>query len=101
VVESFDLDEHELALLEDACRTADLIAKLEERIVADGVMSDSYGGRVHPCVGEIRQQRLALARLLIALRVPAGEEPEGVPVPLAGRRPQRRGMRGIYAVGPP
>ncbi|HLM07095.1 MAG TPA: hypothetical protein VK402_18085 [Blastococcus sp.] len=43
---------------------------------------------------EARQQRIALARLLAALRLPAGEEEAG------DRRPQRRmGVRGVYGVG--
>ncbi|BBY33356.1 hypothetical protein BST33_10045 [Mycolicibacter minnesotensis] len=103
VTADFELDEHELALLEDAARTADLIAQLQERIDRDGVMTEAYGGRAHPCLGEVRQQRLALARLLVALRVPSGEESDeddDEPVRRSGR-PQRRGMRGIYAVGNP
>ncbi|MDQ3274292.1 MAG: hypothetical protein M3Q39_04480 [Actinomycetota bacterium] len=40
----------------------------------------------HPALVESRQQRLALARLLIALRLPDREE----------QRPQRRGLRGGY-----
>jgi hypothetical protein len=47
----------------------------------------------HPAVVEARQQRLALARLLAALRLPAGAEDDLA----AGRRPQRRvGVRGFY-----
>jgi hypothetical protein len=98
VVDEFGLDEHELALLEDACRTADLVQRLED-CLADGVMTDAYGGRVHPAAIEIRQQRLALARLLVALRVPTGDEEAEQPA--KGQRRQRRGMRGLYAIGEP
>ena len=52
------------------------------------------GRRAHPALVEARQQRIALARLLAALRLPAGEEEAG------DRRPQRRmGVRGVYGVG--
>ncbi|MDP9392299.1 MAG: hypothetical protein M3P89_13215 [Actinomycetota bacterium] len=44
---------------------------------------------------EARQQRIALARILAALRLPAGEESEAG----GDRAPQRRmGMRGVYGV---
>jgi hypothetical protein len=43
---------------------------------------------------EARQQRIALARLLAALRLPSGEEGE------QDRRPQRRmGVRGVGMSG--
>jgi hypothetical protein len=43
---------------------------------------------------EARQQRIGLARLLAALRLPAGEEEAD------DRRPQRQmGVRGVYGVG--
>lgn len=99
VTAEFSLDVREQAQLEDASRTADLIDRLQAKIDADGVMTDAYGGRVHPAATEIRQQRLALARLLVALRVPAGEE-DGIVV-VGGGRSQRRAIRGVYRTQKP
>src|SRR3546814_1101361 len=67
--------------------------ELETCVSRDGVMRD---GKAHPGVVEMRQQRIALARLLAALRLPAGEEGAlGTPA----RRPQRRGgARGVYGI---
>ena len=71
VTSDYDLESHELLLLENAARTADLVAGLQALIDDEGLI---LGGKTHPGVAEIRQQRLCLARLLVALRVPAGEE---------------------------
>jgi len=83
----YELESHELLLLENAARTADLVAQLQARIDKDGPVSPE--GKTHPAVAEIRQQRITLARLLVALRVPSGDE-EARPTP------QRRGIRGVY-----
>ena len=88
VTSDYELESHELLWLENAARTADLIAGLQARIDADGpVLPLNLGGKTHPAVAEIRQQRITLARLLVALRVPTGEEDD---------RPQRRRIRGVY-----
>ena len=76
VTSDYQLEEHELALLNQAARTVDLIDDLQARWSADGLMSESsQGSRVHPAVVEVRAQRLALARLLSALKIPTGELP--------------------------
>jgi len=49
----------------------------------------SQGPRVHPALVELRQQRIALARLFAALHIPTGED-EG--------RIQHRGTRGVYGI---
>ena len=60
-------------------------------VAAEGV---TLGPRPHPALAESRQLRIALARLLGALRLPAGDEGALI------RRPQRRsGARGVYAIG--
>ncbi|WP_262391383.1 hypothetical protein [Nocardiopsis sp. CNR-923] len=46
--------------------------------------------RTHPALVELRNQRILLARLLVALRVPLGEEDDGA------ERPQVRAVRGVY-----
>lgn len=59
-------------------------------------MVDSpQGTKAHPAAVEARQQRIALARLLAALRLPAGADGDEA----QGRRPQRRvGARGVYGI---
>ncbi|MDQ6875792.1 MAG: terminase [Actinomycetota bacterium] len=89
VLGAFDLDEHELALLRQAARTADVCEVLQGLVDAEGAMRE---GRAHPALVELRQQRIVLARLLVALRVPLGEESEG------SDRLQRRGTRGVYGI---
>lgn len=91
VTAQFDLGDHELSLLLQAARTADLLEDLQDRIDTDGVMVD---GKVHPAVVELRQQRICLARLLVALRVPDPDDDDS-----GGGRTQRRGIRGVYGMG--
>jgi hypothetical protein len=92
VVKDFELDEHEMALLIEAVRTVDLLELLDAAVRKDGPLLDSPQGlKAHPAAVEARQQRIALARLLAALRLPAGEAADG--------RPQRRvGVRGTYGI---
>lgn len=89
-VADFDLAEHELQQLLQACRLADLLDQLAAVVAAEGpTVTDPATGasKPHPVVVELRQQRLVLARLLAALRVPDADD----------HRPQRRtGARGVY-----
>jgi hypothetical protein len=95
ILGDYDLEEHELTLLRQAVRVADTCADLQVMLDRDGLM---LGDRIHPASVELRQQRLLLGRLIVALRVPLGdtgdeESPDG------GERPPRtqyRGMRGLY-----
>ncbi|MFW6776262.1 hypothetical protein ACOACO_18420 [Nocardioides sp. CPCC 205120] len=91
VVTDFELTEHESTVLREACRTADSIDDLQTLLDNEGLMSStSQGPRVHPALVELRQQRITLARLFAALRLPVGEEPE--------RSQARSGVRGPYGV---
>ncbi len=96
VLAEYELEEHELLLLREAVRTVDVLDDLALLVARDGaVVGSSQGDRAHPALVEARQQRIALARLLAALRLPAGEESEGG----SDRRPQRRvGVRGVYGI---
>jgi len=97
VLADFTLDEHESTLLREACRTADLVDRLQETIDADPLLTaTSQGQRIHPAITEIRQQRIALARILAALRMPAGDESQG---DQKGRQQRRMGVRGVYGGG--
>lgn len=61
--------------LVQACRTADLLDRLQEVVASDGVLAESSQGiRTHPAVVELRQQRVVFARLLAALGVPSESE---------------------------
>jgi hypothetical protein len=85
VLDQFELEEYERSLLLQCCQTADIIADLQATIETLGV--DCAGREL----AEIRQQRLTFARLVVALRLPNGLEEDG-----RERRPQRRGIRGVY-----
>lgn len=99
VVDSFELDEHEITLLAQACRTVDTIDALQAAIDADGPLIETRSGpKAHPAVVEIRQQRIVLARLLVALRVPIGDQEQPSKVDPV-KRAQRRGTRGAYRLG--
>ena len=83
-VAEFDWRQHELAVMEEACRTRERVAQLDAQVVLDGLMlSSSQGSRVHPAVAEARQQRLALAKLLASLGIPGDDD-----------LPPSRGVRG-------
>jgi hypothetical protein len=63
-VAQFELDEHELAILREACRTVDSIDALQAVVDRDGVLNTSpQGVRAHPALVELRAQRLCFAKL--------------------------------------
>lgn len=86
VMDGFDLDQHERSLLIEACRTVDPFDLLDRALVVGVVLDD---GRINPALVEARQQRLALTRLLAALRLPEGVE-NGVPICAQRRGGARR-----------
>jgi len=96
VLTDFELEEFELALLREAVRTVDQLDELAKIVRREGlVVTTKAGPRAHPALVESRQLRIALARLLAALQLPAGEEVDAS----AARRVQRRGgARGVYAL---
>jgi hypothetical protein len=83
--DAFDLEAHEHAVLGQLVRVADRISALDALVDAEGVMA---GDRAHPALVESRLQRVTLARLLTALRLPDVQDV----------RPQRRGIRGVYTL---
>lgn len=96
VLGDYELEEHELALLREAVRTVDLLDELDGIVKTEGAVIDSPQGRkAHPAAVEARQQRIALARVLAALRLPTGDEDNQA----QSARPQRRvGARGVYGI---
>jgi hypothetical protein len=89
ITREFQLEEHELVLLRQAVRVADTCTDLQAMLDRDGLL---VRDRIHPASVELRQQRLLLGRLIVALRVPLGDtgDEEGAP------RTQYRGLRGPY-----
>jgi hypothetical protein len=92
VVEEFELDRHKALVLLQARRTIDRLDRLEVEAASGTVTVVNHRGDqvANPAMVEARQQSLTLARLLVALRMPSGEQ--------VGR-PQRRGApRAPYGV---
>ena len=94
VLGKYELEQHELALLTEEVRTVDQLDELHAIAAREGlVVTGPHGSKAHPAVTAAQQLRITLARIVAALRLPAGDEDE------AGRdrRPQRRvGVRGVY-----
>jgi hypothetical protein len=90
----YELEEHEAQLLLEMCRTVDALDALHALVERDGELVPGPGLvlRVHPAMVESRHLRIAFARLVVAMRLPAGEDTD------QDRRPQRRGIRGVYAI---
>lgn len=80
----YDLERHEAVVLAQAAKVADRIAALDDVVDLEGVIDS--GGFANRALVESRQQRLVLARLLTALRLPDQLD----------QMPQRRGVRGFY-----
>lgn len=90
-VDVFDLDEHELALLREACRTVDSLDALQAAVDRDGVVVQSpQGVKAHPALVEVRQQRITFARLVAQLGIPTDDDGK------AGK--QHRPARGVYGI---
>ncbi len=85
-VDTYELSETELSLLLECCRLMDECEALRQAIAADGMTVAGSTGqpRVHPAVGELRQHRLALGRLLSQLALP-DEDDERLATPLQAR----------------
>lgn len=94
VMDLYDLDMHEEILLLQACRTKDLLDRLDDELAITGTLiTNTKGDNVtNPAIVESRLQSITLTRLLASLRLPSGETEGGDLV-----RPQRRGAaRGAY-----
>ena len=74
VVAKYDLRVDELAVLESACKTADMIATLDKEWDALGKPFLTRGSMgqdvIHPLIGERRAQQSQLAKLLGQLKLP-------------------------------
>lgn len=81
ITTEFALRADELRILEEACREVDTVERLQEAIDAEDFSLITRGSQgqdvANPLLGEIRQHRAILARLLAALRLPDAEEEAG------------------------
>ncbi len=92
VTRDYELSAHELAILTEAARTVDLLTRLEAEVIEHGAVVESpQGRRANPAAVEARQQRITLARLLAALRIPLDDS-------ASSNRTQARPLRGVYGV---
>ena len=96
VLGGYELEQHEQELLLEMVRCVDQLDALHAITEREGlVVEGSHGLKTHPALTAAQQQRVILARLAAAIRLPSGDEAEA-----GGRRPQRRGSpRGVYAIG--
>lgn len=99
VLADFELSEHELAVLRQACRMADRLNAINEALRdAPLTVRNSRGDlTAHPLLGEARQTSALLARLCAALGLPSGVQDEAPGAPGRGsRRMHRPPYRGFY-----
>ncbi|GAA1118183.1 hypothetical protein GCM10009670_04230 [Citricoccus alkalitolerans] len=94
VTDEFDLQDHELTILKEACRTVDTLDGLQTIVDRDGLtMTSPQGVKAHPALVELRNQRVTLAKLVASLRIPLDDDQS------VGRLEQQRvGYRQIAAV---
>lgn len=72
IIPAYELRPDEVRILQDSCREADIIERLESELVdADLMVKGSMGQLVaSPLVSEVRQHRATLAGLLGKLKIP-------------------------------
>lgn len=68
-------------LLEEICRTLDSLDAMQHALSSEGVTVEGSAGqpRAHPVLVELRQQRVALGRMLSQLALPDEETGAGLP----------------------
>lgn len=80
--DGWELTGREIELLRGACRQADLVAELEKALRREGVVVNGAAGqrRMNALATELRQSRLAYARLLGEIPIPddGGGQPESL-----------------------
>ena len=97
IIDVYEFDPAETRVLVDLCRQADLVDELAAAVAADGVMvptADGTGKKLNTAVTELRQARLAVARLAAVLKLPELADDDERP-----RQQRREGARGVYAIG--
>jgi hypothetical protein len=78
VAHDYELSPAELAVLERACRTMDLLARIDEDLAVDVTAEGSMGQvKAHPLLMSVVQLHSSLSLLLRDLALPMPDEPEG------------------------
>ena len=97
IIPEYTLRPDELAVLADACRTADIVARLDAALVDAPltVTGSARQLREHPLLSERRQQAAHLARLLHQLRLT--DDNDEVLTPAERRKRENRSARGRRA----
>lgn len=72
IIPAYELRPDELRIFMDACREADLIARLEDELAVSPLMVKGSMGQevISGLVSEVRQHRAVLAQLLGKLKIP-------------------------------
>jgi hypothetical protein len=88
ITAQYELEIHELQLLEAAARQLDAVAALGDIVGREGLMVETPGGiKVHPAVAEGRMGRIAFAKLMGQISLPT--EADERPMTAAQRQAQR------------
>ena len=92
ITNEWELDPRELALLTAACRQTDDVALLEVALAKDGLITVGSMGqpRLNAVITELRQSRLAAAKLLVDLRLPSED---AAPMTAAQQRASKAARR--------
>jgi len=101
VLDEYELSEHELAVLRQACRQADRLEAIERALEGAPLTVRNVRGDLtsHPLLGESRQASALLARLIAALGLPSGVQDDAPAAPQrSSRRTHRPPFRGFYNV---
>jgi len=91
-VAAFELSDVERELLKECCRLMDESESLRAAVDTDGTTVAGSTGqpRVHPALGELRQHRLALSRLLAQMALPDADDDRLLsPMQARGRKAAR------------
>jgi len=98
ILEDYDLSRAELALLREACRTADELEALRSAVLAAEVLTE--GSTKQPVVNkvydELRKHREALTRLLAAMDLPV-DKPAAPAVPGRSVKPPHSSLERMRA----
>jgi hypothetical protein len=79
ILSAYDLSPGELALLEQACRSVDLLARIDDQLAREDLTVPGSRGqqRCHPLAYLVIDQRKVLESLMNALALPMPNEVEG------------------------
>lgn len=96
-VATYSLSPSELELLTEVCRALDECEALQVAVAAEGVSVAGSKGqpRPHPALAELRQARLATARLLAHLALP---DDDGASVPSPASMRGRKAAQSRWAL---